>query len=106
MFLQAVKQLDSLIDTEGEAAFVRSALLRRLSDEEPSVLEAVLSCRSLRLIPAAELAEALSAFFKRARSVQAGHGLEKSARKSLRDVVKKASLPAPLLLDVAPRLIF
>ena len=99
--LQAVKQLDSLMDTESEAAFVRSALLRRLSDEEPSVLEAVLSCQALRLVPATELVEALSAFFRRARSVQAGHGLEKSARKSLRAVVKKASLPAPPVLDAA-----
>ena len=89
------------MDTEREAPFVRSALLRRLADEDPSVLEAVLSCRALRLVPVAELIEALSAFFRRARSVQAGHGLEKSARKSLRDAVKKASLPAPPGLDAA-----
>ncbi len=78
-----------MAENESEQDFVRAALLRRLADEEPAVVEAALASPSLALLPAGELAQGISRLLLFARQTLEGHAGDKASRKALREVVKK-----------------
>lgn len=96
--LQALRELDAAQQADEEAAqdgadgskaaFMHGALLRRLADDEPSVLAAALSLPSLRHLPSSALYTALAEVLARARTA-AGAQSGSSTRKAWRSVVQK-----------------
>lgn len=84
-----MKQLDAYADIDREQPFVRSALLRRLADDDPVVVEAALASPAMRVLQPEELAQGVSNLLRNARGVFEDHKLDKASRKSLREVVKK-----------------
>lgn len=88
VLLQALKELNSLLDVESEQAFVRGALTRRLADEDPRVLEAALqSSAALKALEPSDLVARVSELLARTRRALESRAVEKSERPKLRAVL-------------------
>ena len=93
--LQALERLDALAEgargSDPEAAaFLQAALLRRLQDEEQSVVQAALGTRSLLAIPPTALLDALSSCLLRALCLARAGAGSKADRAAARGTAKKA----------------
>ena len=73
---------------QGQAAFVQGALIRRLQDEDASVVNVVLSLPSLRQVPGPLLYSGLAAVLDRFDRVT-GLNSDKGRHKAWRAVAKK-----------------
>jgi hypothetical protein len=84
-----VKQLDGMSDDQNEAPFVKEALMRRLADDDPSVLLAVISGKAILTLPPKEVAAAVVGLLAHARRQYGQPAVAKVDKKLLRDVIKK-----------------
>lgn len=76
-----------------QAAFMQGAVLRRLADEDASVVDAVLSLPSLHQLPEALLYPGLAAVLDRFDRLT-GLNSDKSRHKAWRSVAKKVNAQA------------
>lgn len=90
--MQAAKHLDQLLDSAEEAAFVRSAVVRRLHDDEEKVVTAILSGAAIQTLPASELAAEIDALLKKSRSVYMSTSESKTTRKASRSIIRQVKL--------------
>jgi len=90
--VQAVKELDVMAGSQCNASFVKEALLRRMADDHPSVLLAVVSGKAVLTLPAVEVASAVAGLLAHARGQYGRPGTVKADRKVLRDVIKQVLL--------------
>ncbi len=74
---------------EADVAFVREALARRLADDDPSVLLAVVSGKALLTLPPEEVATTVAGLLRHVRRQYTRPATVKADRKVLRDVVKQ-----------------
>ena len=89
--LQAVKQLEALAQNESEHNFIRAAILRRLADEHPGVLDATLSSPAIKVLPPEELVRGISALLKNARvAISDKSSADSADKKILREIIEKA----------------
>lgn len=100
--MQALKELDAAYlaggdedpgdagsaATQEQAAFVQGALLRRMQDEDASVVDVVLSLPSLHQVPGSLLYSGLAAVLDRIDRVT-GLNSDKSRHKAWKAVAKK-----------------
>lgn len=92
--LQAVKQLDQLLDSSEQAEFVRNAVIRRLADSDTEVMNAVLCGAAIQTLPAAELASEVGSCLARSKSVISSEGENKAVRKAHRHVIRQVNIAA------------
>ncbi|KAL4423978.1 hypothetical protein ABPG75_001279 [Micractinium tetrahymenae] len=105
----AVQRLDAIVASAAgseAAAAPGAALLRRLQDDCPAVVQAVLGCASLRQLPQAALVDGLAACFDRALQQAGERSARKAQRAEARGVARKALklLTGPVLAG-APQLL-
>ena len=93
--MQAVRQLDALVDTEVELEFVQSAVLRRLTDDDSRVVKAVLSGAAIKLLSPAIFASEIQSLLGRCQAAYTSQAEGKSRRKAYRSVIRQASMTLP-----------
>ena len=100
--MQALKELDAVYQAGGgvnaaarreQSAFVQGAVLRRLADEDASVVDAVLALPSLHQLPGSLLYAGLAGVLDRFDRLT-GLNSDKSRHKAWRAVAKKVTTPA------------
>ena len=89
--MQAVKELDKMGGSKEEVSFVRDALSRRMGDDNPSVLLAVVSGKALLTLPPAEAVAAGAGLSTHARRHYSSPGTAKADKKVLRDVMRQVN---------------
>ena len=87
--MQAVQELDKLCSIPGEACFVREAVLRRLTDDEASIVSAVLSGGAVKTLSPADLSAQLTSLLERSHASYTSLTETKTTKKIHRTVIKQ-----------------